>query len=73
MKLREFGIALFGEHYSANQFAKILVNKDGSPIDRKSVQNWINRDQDLNEDIVNQLKSEVKKRSEIIQKLIDNY
>lgn len=73
MKIHEFGLALFGEHYSANQFAKILVNKDGTPIDRKSVQNWINRKQDLNEDIVNQLKSEVEKRSKIIQNLINNY
>ena len=62
MKIHEFGLALFGEHYSANQFAKILINKDGSNVDRKTIQNWINRDQELGDWVVEQLKTELVKR-----------
>ncbi|MFX9663281.1 hypothetical protein ABTO78_10885 [Acinetobacter baumannii] len=70
MKIHEFGLALFGEHYSANQFAKILINKDGSNVDRKTIQNWINRDQDLGEWVVEQLKIELVKREDILNKLL---
>jgi len=73
MKIHEFGIALFGEHYSANQFAKILVNKNGEPVDRKTIQNWINRDQELQDWVIEQLKSQVKQRQEIINCLINSY
>ncbi|MFW2022304.1 hypothetical protein [Acinetobacter baumannii] len=70
MKIHEFGLALFGEHYSANQFAKILINKDGSNVDRKTIQNWINRDQDLGDWVVEQLKTELVKREDILNKLL---
>ncbi len=70
MKIHEFGLALFGEHYSANQFAKILINKDGSNVDRKTIQNWINRDQDLGDWVVEQLKIELVKREDILNKLL---
>ncbi len=70
MKIHEFGLALFGEHYSANQFAKILINKDGSNVDRKTIQNWINRDQDLADWVVEQLKTELVKREDILNKLL---
>lgn len=70
MKIHEFGLALFGEHYSANQFAKILINKDGSNIDRKTIQNWINRDQELGDWVVEQLKTELVKREDILNKLL---
>lgn len=72
MKIHEFGIALFGEHYSANQFAKILVNKNGEPVDRKTIQNWINRDQDLNDWVIKELKKEVIKREAILKTLLTN-
>lgn len=72
MKIHEFGLALFGEHYSANQFAKILINKDGSNVDRKTIQNWINRDQDLNDWVIVQLKEEVLKREVILKNLLTN-
>lgn len=72
MKIHEFGLALFGEHYSANQFAKILINKDGSNVDRKTIQNWINRDQDLGEWVVEQLKAELVKREDILKTLLTN-
>ncbi|MDG9794269.1 hypothetical protein [Acinetobacter baumannii] len=70
MKINEFGLALFGEHYSANQFAKILINKDGSNVDRKTIQNWINRDQELGDWVVEQLKTELVKREDILNKLL---
>lgn len=70
MKIHEFGLALFGEHYSANQFAKVLFNKDGSNVDRKTIQNWINRDQDLGDWVVEQLKTELVKREDILNKLL---
>lgn len=70
MKIHEFGLALFGEHYSANQFAKILINKDGSNVDRKTIQNWINRDQELGDWVVEQLKTELVKREDILNKLL---
>lgn len=70
MKIHEFGLALFGEHYSANQFAKLLINKDGSNVDRKTIQNWINRDQDLGDWVVEQLKNELVKREDILNKLL---
>ncbi|MFY5812802.1 hypothetical protein [Acinetobacter baumannii] len=70
MKIHEFGLALFGEHYSANQFAKILINKDGSNVDRKTIQNWINRDQELGDWVVEQLKTELVKREDILDKLL---
>lgn len=73
MKIHEFGIALFGEHYSANQFAKILVNKNGEPVDRKTIQNWINRDQELQDWVVEQLKNSVNDRKNIIENLIKTY
>lgn len=73
MKIHEFGIALFGEYYSANQFAKILVNKNGEPVDRKTIQNWINRDQELQDWVVEQLKSSVNDRKKIIENLIKTY
>lgn len=72
MKIHEFGLALFGEHYSANQFAKILINKDGSNVDRKTIQNWINRDQDLGSWVVEQLKAELVKREDILKTLLTN-
>lgn len=72
MKLHEFGLALFGEHYSANQFAKILINKDGSNVDRKTIQNWINRDQDLSDWVVDQLKVEVTTRDTILKNLLED-
>lgn len=70
MKIHQFGLALFGEHYSANQFAKILINKDGSNVDRKTIQNWINRDQELGDWVVEQLKTELVKREDILNKLL---
>ncbi|MES5709353.1 hypothetical protein U2E90_03995 [Acinetobacter baumannii] len=70
MKIHEFGLALFGERYSANQFAKILINKDGSNVDRKTIQNWINRDQELGDWVVEQLKTELVKREDILNKLL---
>lgn len=72
MKIHEFGLALFGEHYSANQFAKILINKDGSNVERKTIQNWINRNQDLNDWAINQLKEELVKRDNILKNLLTN-
>ncbi|UJQ43483.1 hypothetical protein [Acinetobacter phage vB_AbM_WUPSU] len=72
MKIHEFGLALFGEHYSANQFAKILINKDGSNVDRKTIQNWINRDQDLGEWVVEQLKAELVNREDALRTLLTN-
>ena len=72
MKIHEFGLALFGEHYSANQFAKILINKDDSNVDRKTIQNWINRNQDLNDWAINQLKEELVKRDNILKNLLTN-
>lgn len=73
MKIHEFGVALFGEYYSANQFAKILVNRNGELVDRKTVQNWIYRETDLPEDIILQLKNAVNNRKKIIENLINSY
>lgn len=72
MKIHEFGNALFGEHYSANQFAKILINSEGDPISRKTVQAWIDRGTVLPNDIVIQLKKELINRENLIKNLLNS-
>lgn len=70
--LHTYATALFGEHYTAAQIAKILINANGDPMNRKSVQNWLRGDYQPPEMVLKQLHDECEKRLVILQKALAN-
>ena len=70
-KLHTYATALFGEHYSASQIAKILINANGEPMNRKSVQNWLRGDYQPPEMVLKQLHDECKKRLILIKQALN--
>ena len=71
-QLHTYATALFGEHYTAAQIAKILINANGEPMNRKSVQNWLRGDYQPSQDVLQQLRDECEKRLVILQKALAN-
>ena len=69
-QLHLYATALFGEHYSAAQLAKILINANGEPMNRKSVQNWLRGDYQPSEMVLKQLHDECEKRLLILYKAL---
>ena len=69
--LHTYANALFGEHYSASQIAKILINANGEPMNRKSVQNWLRGDYQPPEMVLKQLRKECEKRELLIKQALD--
>lgn len=70
--LHTYATALFGEHYSASQLAKILINASGEPMNRKSVQNWLRGDYNPPEMVLKQLRDECEKRLLILCEALAN-
>ena len=70
-QLHTYATALFGEHYSAAQLAKILINANGEPMNRKSVQNWLRGDYQPPEMVLKQLHDECKKRLILIKQALN--
>ena len=69
--LHTYANALFGEHYTAAQLAKILINANGEPMNRKSVQNWLRGDYQPPEMVLKQLHDECEKRELLIKQALN--
>jgi hypothetical protein len=61
-QLHTYTTALFGEHYTAAQLAKILINANGEQMNHKSVQNWLRGDYQPPKMVLKQLHDECEKR-----------
>ncbi|KXZ65979.1 hypothetical protein AVENLUH5627_02709 [Acinetobacter venetianus] len=73
LNIKDFGIALFGEKFEANNIQKIIVDENGKEFARQTIQSWIDRESKLPDSVISQLKKEVKKRKNDIEILIDSY
>lgn len=71
-QLHVYAVALFGEHYTAAQIAKILINANGESMGRKSVQNWLRGDYQPSKIVLEQLRKECEKRLIVLCEALKN-